>query len=252
MYNPFTKKVAEDDEEQDEALILAAKKAAKRKKSSAGFHFFPVDIPGDKILVKPQLDYRRHKRLIKRVQIQAILIVILFIAVLISYPIFRPTNIYFARQIGASLGREKRLPELDMPVINTESILSWAQTNVTEILTFNFANFNQKLSSATGQFTPEGWTKFLEALIKAKTIEQFQKQQLVATAAPSDRAIVEYEGFNEATGEYEWQITVPMIRKFISNNDVSRITRTRVALTIVRMPTIDYPSGMAISVWSER
>ncbi len=231
------------------AAAVAAKPV---KKKSWAKWLFGDDVPGDKPLAKPGAEYKRYVRLVWRVKIQAVIIIVLFGVLMIAIPIFKPASIYYARRLGAPLGTEKRLVELDKPVLTAQAITSWAMTTVTEVLTFNFANFNDRISMFAGRFTPEGWSAFAKALYEAETIDRFKKQNLVATAAPSDPAMIESEGFNLESGEYEWKIIVPIILKFVTNNNVSESRNITVHITAVRVPTTQTPEGIAIKLWQER
>ncbi|MBP7252924.1 MAG: DotI/IcmL/TraM family protein [Alphaproteobacteria bacterium] len=224
----------------------------KVKKAGRGLNFFADDTPGERPLENPDLEYRRYQRVTKRVKIQGVILAGLIFVFMFGTQILRPSYIYLARRIGSPIGSEKRLIELNLPILTKEAILQWSMSTVTEVLTFNFANYNQRISMFHSRFHPEGWRAFAKALYDAKIIDSFKGNQLVATAAPQGPAILESEGENQETFEYEWKVKVPVIRKFVTNNDRSEIRKQDVYLTIVRVPLTDSPAGMAIKVWFER
>lgn len=227
------------------------KKKVKKAGSLANL-LFAVDVPGDKPLKDPALEARRYDRAVQRVRIQGFVIIGLIFAFMIGVQVLKPSHVYLARRIGAPIGSEKRLIELNLPILTKEAILSWASMTVTEVLTFNFANFNERLGLSAERFHPEGWKAFVRALYESKAIDTFKNQQLVSTATPSEPATLEFEGENPETKEYEWRVRVPIIRKFVTNNDRSDVRKSDVYITIVRVPIIDFPAGMAIKVWQER
>lgn len=227
------------------------KKKIKKAGSMASV-IFAIDQPGDKPLQDPELESRRYSRVVRRVRIQAVVIIGLLVIFMLGFQLLQPSHIYLARRIGAPVGSEKRLVELNLPILTKEAILSWSSATVTEVLTFNFANFNDRLGMFVERFHPDGWKAFVKALYESRTIDTFKSQQLVSTATPSEPAILEFEGENPETKEYEWRVKVPVIRKFVTNNDRSDVRKTDVYLTIVRVPLIDFPAGMAIKVWQER
>lgn len=237
----------------EEAVAPVAEKIIKKKVKSKkkGFNFFASDTPGEKPLANSELEAQRYRRLGKRIQIQSALIGVLVVVFGLGTQIFADSYSYYARRIGAPLGAEKRLLELNLPIVNTESILAWSMATVTEVLTFNFANYNSRISMFAGRFHPEGWVNFVKAVSKSGVIDGFTTQQLVSTAAPSEAAVIVWEGENPDTLEYEWHVRVPVIRKFVTNNDKSIIKKSVVNLTIVRVPLISYPAGVAIKVWKE-
>lgn len=234
----------------DVTTVKTKKSTASEKKRKLSI--FPQDVPGDKPLLKPEAEHKRHLRLARRIRIQAILIVVLFAALFLAYPLFKTSYVYQARQIGAPIGSEKRLAELDVPVLTRDAVISWAMTTVTEVMTFNFSNYDSRILMFADRFKPEGWENFVKALAEAGTIEQFRAQQLVSTAAPTAPATIEYEGINPSTGEYEWKVKVSVIRKFITNNERSDIKKQTVYLTLVRVPVLEHPGGIGIKVWVER
>lgn len=232
----------------------SAKKPIKKKvkKAGRGLNFFAVDTPGEKPLDNPDLEYRRYRRVVGRVKIQGIILIVLVFLFMFGTQLLRPSYIYSARRIGAPIGSEKRLVELNLPILTKDAILQWSTSTVTEVLTFNFANYNQRISMFRSRFHADGWRAFAKALYEAKVIDSFKNNQLVATAAPQGPASLESEGENEETLEYEWKVKVPVIRKFVTNNDRSDIRKQDVYLTIVRVPLTESPAGMAIKVWFER
>lgn len=240
------------DAEPGEQAVVKKVVKKKVKKAGRGLNLFAADTPGEKPLDDPDLEYRRYQRVIKRVKIQGIALVVLVVAFMFGTELLRPSYIYLARRIGSPIGSEKRLIELNLPILTKEAILQWSMSTVTEVLTFNFANYNQRISMFTTRFHPDGWKAFIRALYEAKLIDSFKSNQLVATAAPQGVATLESEGINEETNEYEWKVKVPVIRKFVTNNDRSDIRKQDVYLTIVRVPLTDSPAGMAIKVWYER
>jgi hypothetical protein len=231
---------------------MLTKGAAKAKRKRAKFSFFPTDLPGERPLAKPELDYRRYKRLVKRVQVQAVIIIVCFALLFLALPVFKPSHVYLARQIGAPIGAEKRLLELDQPVITKESVKAWVTETVTEVLTYNFADYSERILMFQGRFNTEGWREFLLALGKSNALNQFVEQQLVATAVPSEPATIESEGINPKNNEFEWVIKVPIIRKFVTNNEVETNNKLTVSITVVRVPITISPSGLGIKVWRER
>jgi hypothetical protein len=227
----------------------AQKKSSKVKKS---FSIYPGDAPGEGPLLKPDIEHKRHLRLLKRIRVQGIIIIILFIVLSIAHPLFKTSYVYYGRQINAPIGSEKRLTELNEPVLTKEAILSWATSSATELLTYNFANFSDRILTYRNRFDDEGWINYLKALNEANTIQQFRTQQLVATAAPTAPATIEHEGINLQTNIYEWRVKVPVVRKFVTNNNVSVAKSVDVTMTLKRTPVTVSPSGISIITWFER
>lgn len=240
------------DAEAADAVPDKKRKKKTAKNSASRFNLFAADLPGDRPLQDAELEHRRHKRLAMRIRIQAVAIIGLVLFFVFGVELFSTNYNYYARRIGAPAGSERIMVALPQPVLTNEAILSWAQTTVTEVLTYNFANYNERISMFYGRFHPEGWLEFARALYKAGTIDVVTSRQLVSTAAPAAPATIEKAEYNPLTQDYEWIVKVPMIRKFVTNNDRSTIVNLTVMLTIIRVPMRDSPAGIAIKVWRER
>ncbi len=233
-----------------ESLVPTKRKRKVVKKG--GFNFFATDVPSERPLSDPDFEYRRYQKLVRRVRFEAATLSVLIIAFVLSTHIFKDEHIYLARRISAPAGSEKRLAGLTLPILTKETVASWSMTAVTEILTFNFSNFNQRLGQHIWRFHADGWKAFLKAIYDTNTLLLFKERQLVSTAAPSDPATIDFEGLNPDTGDYVWIVTVPIIRKFVTNNDRSEVRHQKIRLTLVRVPLTSSVAGLGIKVWQER
>lgn len=230
----------------------ATKKKKKSKKNAVKKGFFYDDQPGERALPHPDQELRRHRRLVRRIVVQSIMITILALVDLAAVPVLRPTKFYYVRRIDQPLGTERRIMGLGMPILTQNAILSWSSTAVTEIMTFNFADYNQRLSLFSDRFLPASWTKFVEALLSQDVINKFKHFNLVLTAAPSAPAIIVSEGLDEKSGDYQWVVQVPVILNYVTNNNKSSRSSQLVELTLVRVSTLDNPYGIAIKTWWAR
>lgn len=240
------------EEEGAGAAAVVEKKPKKKVVKKKAFNFFANDIPSERPLADPDFEYRRYLRLIKRVKFEASSLVVLVVVFVIASHLFKDENRYLARRIGAPIGSETQLSGLTLPVLTKEAICSWSMTAVTEILTFNFSNYNERLAQHTWRFHPEGWKAYVKAMIDTNTLREFSARQLVSTAAPDGSAVIDSEGINEETQEYEWKVKVPIIRKFVTNNDRSEVRRSDIFLTLVRTPLNTHVTGIGIKVWREQ
>lgn len=238
--------------EGDESTAPVLKKSKKKAVKKKHYNFFASDIPGEKPLADPDFEYRRYLRLAKRVRFEATSLVVLVVVFVLATHLFRDEYRYLARRIGAPIGSETQLAGLTLPILTKEAICSWSMTAVTEVLTFNFSNYNDRLAQHTWRFHPEGWKAYVKAMIETNTLGDFRARQLVSTAAPDGSATIESEGINEETLEYEWKVKVPIIRKFVTNNDRSEVRRSDIFLTLVRVPLNVAVTGIGIKVWREQ
>ncbi|MEJ0061946.1 MAG: DotI/IcmL family type IV secretion protein [Alphaproteobacteria bacterium] len=222
------------------------------KKKINLFPFLTDDPPGEKPLPNPEQEDKRHRGLVMRIRVQGYIVIILSVGFLVAAPLLQPTQIYYVRRIGEPIGNEKLLDPLPLPNLTTAAILSWSTTTVTELMTYNFANYNQRISMFADRFLPESWGLYVAALAQADTINKFKERQLVLTAAPAEPPVMASEGINEETQEYEWKVQVPVILRYSTNNNKGVNSRTIVMLTLVRVSTLDNPYGIAIKTWTAR
>ncbi len=230
----------------------AEKPKENPKKTVVKVGLFSDDAPSERSLPHPDQELRRHKRLAARINAQSIILVVLILTYLAAVPFFMPTQLYFIRRVGQPLGAEQRIRGLHLPILTQAAILSWSSTTVTEVMTFNFADYNQRLSSFGDRFLPESWAKFVDALLKEDTINKFKSFNLVMTAAPSAPAIIAEEGPDEETGEYQWKVQVPVILNYVTNNNRRTKNNHVINLTLVRVSTLESPHGIAIKIWQAR
>lgn len=236
----------------DDAAADPAPAAPKKKPLSLKIGFFRDEPPGLRPLANPEQEAKRHTRLIKRVEIQGYLIIALILSYFLLIPLLQTPQQYYARRINQPPGTERRLVALSIPNLTQKAILSWATTAVTEIMTFNFANYDERISMFQDRFLPEAWVEYVKALMAQDVINKFRSFQLVLTAAPSNAPIIISQGPNDTTGQYEWVIQVPVILKYVTNNNKNSRKQQRVTLTLVRVSTLDNPYGIAIKVWTTK
>ncbi|MGB4101408.1 MAG: DotI/IcmL family type IV secretion protein [Alphaproteobacteria bacterium] len=226
-----------------------ATKPLSPKKSKVKKGFFSDDAVAERLLQHPDKELRRHQRLVTRIKAQSFILVVLILTYLAAIPFFATTQLYYVRRVGQPLGSEQRVRGLHIPILTQGAILSWASTAVTEIMTFNFADYNQRLSSFSNRFLPDSWLKFVDALLKQDTINKFKSFNLVMTAAPSEPAIIASEGPDDETGEYQWVVQVPVVLNYVTNNNKRTRNNHVIELTLVRVSTLENAYGIAIKTW---
>lgn len=199
----------------------------------------------DDVLLNDGVVYQRHRRLLGLLWLQSLTVAGLAILLIIAYPLLRPIYIYNVmspdQQVGPIVG-------LDVPNVTKRALLSWSATSITEILTFGFGDFDRQLASQRGRFTSRGWDGFLDAIEQQGLRKQFKSNQLVLTTAPSDVPVVVAEGLNEEK-EYQWNVEMPVIMTFLTNNDVKKRQSGLIRLEIVRVPSRENIQGIAIQSW---
>jgi intracellular multiplication protein IcmL len=174
---------------------------------------------------------------------QAWAILVLVAVLAISFSMFIPEDRYVAVRTD---GAKKGLVSLGQPILTNKAILSWASTSVTEVLTFGFNNYNERIDAASNRFTESGFYSFAKALISSEFIDSITKNQQVFTAAPAGPPVLVSEGLVDEV--YTWTVEVPIIRTTVAGNKTSPQKQT-IVLDLVRVPTKISPWGIGIQRW---
>lgn len=219
-----------------------AKKAAQQKTPAAATPSVEPEIE-----VFDEKSEEAHRgRMLRLITTQAIASLVLAGGLILTVPFVQPTYRYYAMTPQHKI---QPLVSLAMPNMTNRAILSWATTAITEIMTFGFADYSPHLLKQKWRFTPEGWNSFALAFIELKIGETFVQNQLVLTTVPSDTAVITRQG--ETTDRvYEWDVQMPVILTYATNNNVTRRERSVIQLTITRVSPLKNPTGVAIKTWS--
>ncbi len=178
---------------------------------------------------------------------QAVFIGILLAVIVFGAPFFRPILVYRALTTD---NRVIPLVALDGSNQTDMAILGWAATSVTEVLTVGFGDFDRQMLHQKSRFTPDGWGSFRDAVVQQKFRQTFKDFQLVLTTVPSDMPLITSKGEDPETQTYRWNVEVPVVMTYVTNNNVSRQARGLVKLVIVRIPPHENVEGIAIQKWS--
>jgi len=184
-------------------------------------------------------------RLKKLASVQAGIIVGLGLLLVLAVPFTRPVYLYNA------MNPEKRLSplvSLSAPNMTNRAVLAWATTSITEVLTMGFGDMDERLPLQENKFTPKGWKQFIKTFSELELYETFKQKQLVLTTVPSNTPVVLRQGLN-VNGEHQWDVQMPVIMTFATNNNIMRSEQSYVTLEIVRVSTNKNPWGIAIQSW---
>lgn len=163
----------------------------------------------------------------------------------VALPLTLPAYSYFARTPD---NRVRQMVGLDMPNMTNRAVLSWVTTSVTEIMTMGFGDMDVKLPKEKVRFTTHGWDIYTDAFVRQKIGETFKQNQLVLTTAPSNVPVITAQGVNP-DGAYQWNVQMPVIMTYATNNNVTDQKRALVSLSITRVPISQSPAGIAIQNW---
>lgn len=221
---------------------MAKKPDPENKKPSAG------PPPGAlESVVTRNIYYRDGYRNIMKIAIlEGMAIVALIAALGITIAVSRPQDRFFATTAD---GRLIRMVALNEPNMNDAALVSWAARAGSDVMTFGFHDYQRRLQEASAYFTRRGWQSFTEALDRSRVMEGVQSAQRVVTAAPKSAPVITQQGLVD--GIYRWVVELPLIVTYQSGTATQSETLT-VTLVIVRVSTLDSPSGVGIQQWVAR
>ena len=204
-------------------------------------------IAGLGVVMKRNNYYRDGYRNLQRVAfIQSIVIIALIAVHFFVINVHQPENRYFATTQD---GRLVPMVPLNEPNLSNPALLSWVAQAATEVMTFGFHDFQNRLQESSRYFTTPGWASFSTALTNSRIIETIQQSQQVVTSAPRSAPIILQESI--INDRYQWTIELPMKLTFQSGSKID--TRNwLVTIVIVRVPQLGNPNGLGIQQWIAR
>ena len=197
------------------------------------------------VLSEEQMARAAFIRLKNKVVFRTSAIAVLAIFLALFLPFARPIHLYYAMTPENTV---RRLTGLDMPNMTNRAVLSWATTSITEVMTMGFGDIDVRLPEQRGRFTQEGWDAYIETFEAMKIRETFKQSQLVLTTVPSNTPVIVGQDINP-DNVYQWNVQMPIIMNYATNNNVTRRQRATVSLAIVRVPFEENSFGIAIQNW---
>jgi intracellular multiplication protein IcmL len=195
------------------------------------------------VLVRNEF-YRDGYRVLQSVAVmQAITIVVMIFVMLYVVHIHQPEYRYFATTED---GRLVPMVPLSEPNLSTPAITSWAAQAATEVMTFGFHDYKQRLQESSKNFTKTGWVSFTKALDAAQILSTVSTQLQVVTSAPTAAPVVMEEGV--VNGRYQWRVQVPITTRYKSSQGDRPETRV-ITMLIVRVPRLESANGVGIEQW---
>lgn len=195
------------------------------------------------VLERNQHYQTSFKNLLRIIVVQSIMIAALIGIFFFYMHVSRPRDFYFATTHD---GRELQLTPLNKPNMQKAALLSWAAQAASEVMTFGFNDYEQRLGRASRHFTAKGFEDFREAMIKSRIIEGVENAQQIVTSVPKSAPVLKAEGLYN--GKYRWVVDVTLLVTYQSG-DAKSTTTMSVTMYIVRVSTLESPNGVGIDQW---
>lgn len=152
-----------------------------------------------------------------------------------------PAPRYFATSIN---GRITPLFPLNEPNQSDSAVLQWANQAAIAAFTYNFVNYRSELQAASGFFTAEGWTQFLNALQDSRNLEAVKAKKLVVSAVATRAPIILQKGI--LNNQFSWRVQMPLLITYQSASEFSQQNNV-VTMLITRVSTLNSPRGIGIA-----
>jgi intracellular multiplication protein IcmL len=178
------------------------------------------------------------------VRLESFLIVALTCFALYCVDNVLPQDRYFA---VSAAGTRQQMTGLDAPNLNKPALTAWMAAATTEIMTFNFLNYDEVFGKSKRFFSKDGWTSFSDALLKSGILKAVTDYQQVITSIPREQPTVVAEGIIE--GQYRWVMSVSLIMT-IKAGSKKQSKGNQVMVILVKEDTIENPMGVGIYQWS--
>lgn len=154
-----------------------------------------------------------------------------------------PEDSYFAE---TAQGGRMQVVGIERPFITQQALLDWAADATTQIMTFGFNDYNDKLSASRNKFTEEGWASFANVLSNTSFFKNMVSEKQLITSVPREVPLLAFEGIS--AGRFNWVVEVPLLLT-VRSGSISRSVNFTARLIIVRVPTEQNPMGIAIDRW---
>lgn len=152
----------------------------------------------------------------------------------------RPDPRYF---VADAEGRIVEVTPVSQPYADPNRLIQWASRAVTDSLSFDFVNYQNRLTDVRQYFTQQGYENFLKALSDSGLIDTVRKNRYIMTAVLRKPPVVVRE--NVIEGRYVYVMKIPILLSFyLGNNQFS--ANWDIEALIIRVPHTENIYGVAI------
>ena len=137
-----------------------------------------------------------------------------------------------------------QIHSLSDPTVTDSYVTQWAANAVRLAFSTDYIHWQRQLQDASVNFTPDGWTYFLNALKASNNLDTLTNLKMVSSAALTEAPKITEKGV--IGGRYVWKIQMPILVTYTDGKQNIPMT-WNVTLIVVRMPVSDYPQRIAIN-----
>ena len=185
--------------------------------------------------------YRQGQRKVVSVLLVSMGVNLLLSVLLVFMIMHPPEPKYFATSID---GHIMPLYPLSQPNQSDTAVVRWANQAAIAAFTYNFVNWHAEIEAASGFFTAEGWTAFLNSLKQSNNIAAVTAKKLVVTAVATGSPVILQKGI--LNGRYSWRIQLPLLVTFQSASEFAQQNNV-ITMLITRFDPLKSPRGIGIA-----
>ena len=189
------------------------------------------------------IQYKKYVELMSLIKMLAMISAGLLLVLLVL--MFRPDHRYF--YAAANKGQTTmRLNASNQPTLTQDFVIRWAKVAVRQAYNFNFNNHATVLKNIRHDFTPAGYSSFMDAIDNSSLVSDIDSKQLMMTAIVPSTPVITYKG--KVNNKFTWVMRMPLLLNFESASVPSYQERKIVNLTVARVASSEAPySGIEIS-----
>ncbi len=134
---------------------------------------------------------------------------------------------------------------LSKPILNDTALKNWVGEAISASFNLNFQDWRQQLSSARQYFTKTAFTKFSNSLDREGHLPLLQQQRALMHSVVQGTPVLTRSGI--VSGVMIWEFEVPLLISYETSKGRIADNAVIVVCQVQRVPTTDYPRGVALS-----
>ncbi len=147
---------------------------------------------------------------------------------------------------------------LDRAILSTQDIEEWLRQRITDALTLNGAQYDQKIITLKRFFTAPGYAAYVSSLEQASLPSLLKEKAYELSAVVVDRPEIVGQGLRDITPadnpppnkiyQYVWQARVPAILSYVHGSEILSYN-TIIEVEVTRIPLTAEDSKVALNGW---
>ncbi len=163
-----------------------------------------------------------------------------------------PAELYAVKKVngGYSIENAEFVPITLPTAHNTfKNVSAWLKEAITETYSFNFLDYQEKLKSVEGYFTPEGYTSYLNAIETSGLVQEISGKKMNISIITLDEPIMINSGEFQNT-EF-WRFRTRVLVSYSAGSTPKEV-KYIVEILIKKVPSYVNPKSLSIHEYNMR